>query len=125
MAQRQFNQTFTIPLTAGNYAPEIVRFAPPAFDAAGRYAFEYACKSVVANVIAAVATAVLEIWLCQAGLDPTLDASYAFYATIANGGTLGGASVQLTDAGQGPVGVQIRGKSGGTNGTAQASLNFG
>lgn len=121
MAIRKYQQTFTVPAGAGSYAAEIVRFAPPAFSAAAQYDPDYKCTGIVANVVAAVATAVLEIWLCGAGLDPTLDANYAFFSAIANGAAVGGANVPLASW----VGVQIRAKSGGTAAVLNAGFIFG
>lgn len=99
------HQSFTVPLTSGNYAPERVRLAGgnPLVNAP-------ALLGVTALIESNTATsAVLELWLQQPGQDPALDASYfnSGKSIVSGGETWPLASWP---------GAQLRAKSGGTAG---------
>lgn len=103
----KLRQSFTVPVTSGQYAPERIQLNA---GSAGLISAP-ALLGVTALVEQAVASAIVELWLLglQAGLDPTQDASY-FYAgkSTATGDTFPLASWP---------GAQLRVKSGGTAGT--------
>jgi hypothetical protein len=104
-------QSFAVPVTATNYAPERIWICRGDLGLRGM-----TIARVTALVEAAVATAVLELWMLKDGADPTQDASYFFYSTIANGAALGGATLDVATSH-----AQLRAKSGGTAGTLTAS----
>lgn len=95
-------KTFVVPVTAGNYAPEVITFA-----ASANGSVSPGLLGVTVLVEAAVAAAVIELWLLKVGGDPTLNGSYFLHQTLANGQTVALASYP---------GAQIRVKSGGTAG---------
>ena len=108
------SQNFTVPAGAGSYAPERIQL-----NSQNASVKSELVERVTAVVEAVVATAVAELWLLKPGADPTNDANYALYSSIANAAALGGATVELADA----PGAQIRVKSGGTAGTVTISAS--
>lgn len=101
-------QTFSVPVTSGNYAPERVQLnsqststkSPPLLG-------------VTVLVEVPIAASTFELWLLSLGADPTVDANYFFYDFASNGKTWALASFP---------GGQIRMKSGGTLGTATLTV---
>lgn len=106
MALHAGKNTFVVPVTAGQYAPERIQFnSQSAADVQAEI------RSVTALVESTVATAVVELWLLKANADPSVDANYVLHGTIVT--ATGGATVSLA----GWRGAQIRVKSGGTAGS--------
>lgn len=99
-------QSFTVPVTSGQYAPELITLSEGAQGLGTAWD-----KALVAIESGGPAGAVAELWLGEIGLDPTNTANYI------NSGisiTIGSTSVSLA----GWPTVQIRVKSGGTAGSA-------
>ena len=105
------NQSFTVPVTAGNYAPEEVLLGSTVAGVPS-----IILDDVTVDIEAFVATAVLELWLLKVGGDPTNAAHYFFSGKSAN--ALGHTTWSLGAW----RGAKIRVKSGGTAGTLTASV---
>jgi hypothetical protein len=112
VAQFKGAQTFVVPVAAGEYAPEVLTFARSSNDMA-----PLSVIAATALVTAAVATAVVELWLLKEDGDPSLDAHW--FNT--------GKSITTSGAETWPLagwdGVQFRVKSGGTAGNATISAS--
>lgn len=111
MAQFVGSQTFTVPLTAGTYAPERLTFAK-----ASTQVGPVSLISTTALVSsAAVAAAVVELWLLKYGGNPATDTDW--FNT--------GKSITASGSDTWPLagwdGVQYRVKSGGTSGNLSVS----
>ena len=106
--QQAFRQTFTVPVTAGFYAPERLAFgevpsglAPMSFE------------GTTASVLTSVATAVIELWVGSVGITSGahLDTDYTY-----SGQALDAATGAETFVLAGYPCFQFRVKSGGTAG---------
>jgi hypothetical protein len=97
-------QSFTVPVTSGQYAPEVITVSRT-----GR-----GVTDLSALIEQAVANAVLELWLLKIGGDPTQSADYFYSAFSVATGHDGYASAPWPAA-------QWRAKSGGTAGTLIAN----
>jgi hypothetical protein len=96
-------QTFTVPVTSGQYAPEFITFAP-----GNTNTVPISLIGVTTLVESNVATAKVELWLLQKGADPTASGSYFLFNSDVGNATIALASYP---------GAQLRVKSGGTAGS--------
>lgn len=114
MALFETRVTFTVPVTATNYAPERIQLnsqsAPAAWPTPSL--MSPPMLGITVMIEALPATATLELWLLKAGADPTADANYFFHDSTAVGKTYALAGYR---------GAQFRAKSGGTAGNLIAT----
>lgn len=97
-------QSFTVPAGSGQYAPEAITLAQGSAAGAGKPQL----LGVTALIEAAIANAVVELWLLKIGGDPTANGDYFFSGkSTTTGDTFPLASWP---------GAQLRVKSGGTAG---------
>lgn len=113
--QQAFQQTFTVPVTSGSYAPERIAFgevpvglAPMSFE------------GVTATVNTSITAMVVELWLPRVGIasGAHLDTDYTYSGQALDAAT-GGETFVLA----GYPGAQIRVRSGGTDGSAVVSAS--
>ena len=111
MAQFRGSQVFTVPVGAGTYAPERLTLAKAGTQVGPVSLISTTC--LVSS--AAVATAVVELWLLKDGGNPAVDADW--YNT--------GKSITASGSDTWPLAgwdsVQYRVKSGGTAGNLSVS----
>lgn len=103
--------TFTVPATAGQYAPERLNLnshQPPSA------VLTSPLLGVTALIESAPASAEIELWLLRLGGDPTNDAEFFFFDTTASSKTWPLASFP---------GAQLRAKSGGNAGSMTVSAS--
>lgn len=109
MSQLAQKVSFTVPVTSGNYAPEVIDFSS---QNASITSEELA--SVLILVAATVAAAVLELWLLDVGTDATNAGNYHLFGPLTSGTVVNIPNWR---------GAQIRAKSGGTSGSLVASAS--
>jgi hypothetical protein len=110
VAQFRGSKTFTVPLAAGEYAPERLTLAKSSTQVGPD-----SLIAVTALITSAVTAAVLELWLLKFGGDPAVDADWS------NTGNSITASGGDTWPLAGWDGAQLRAKSGGTAGSLGVS----
>lgn len=114
MPSREMKQaSFTVPSASGSYAFERLTFGEVASGQAHPIYL-----GITVSVDASVASSQVEIWLPKVGATtPYIDGNYRYsgYSVAASGAV----TVRLA----GYPGVQVRVKSGGTNGTATVSAS--
>lgn len=99
--------TFTVPATAGQYAPERIQL-----NSQSASVVTPTLLGATALIEAAPASAALELWLLRVNGDPTNDADYHLYDSTTASKTWPLASFP---------GAQLRAKSGGTAGSMTVS----
>lgn len=107
--QYDVDQTFTVPATSGQYAPERLQL-----NSQRSSVQSVGLLGVTALIESAPSGAAIELWLLRVGGDPMNDADYCLFDSSPVSKTWPLASYR---------GAQIRMKSGGTGGSATISAS--